>query len=45
MIKKKETTYDDYTVSPVIRQVLLHWGYVLTPEDIQYYSFIYFLNL
>ena len=35
MIKKKETTYDDYTVSPVIRQVLLHWGYELTPEDIQ----------
>ena len=29
MIKKKNTTYDDEKVSPVIRQVLLHWGYEL----------------
>ena len=34
MIKKKNTTYDDESVSPVIRQVLLHWGYELTSNDI-----------
>ena len=32
-IKKKKTTYDDYTVSPRIRQTLQHWGYVLTEAD------------
>ena len=30
MIKRKKTRYDDFTVSPKIRQVLQHWGYVLT---------------
>ena len=35
MIKKKGTTYNDYNVSPVIRQVLLHWGYELTPKDLK----------
>ena len=27
MIKKKGTTYDDYDISPKIRQTLQHWGY------------------
>ena len=35
MIKKKGTIYNDYEVSPVIRQVLLHWGYELTPADLK----------
>ena len=38
MIKKKNTTYDDETVSPVIRQVLLHWGYELTQKDLNDYK-------
>jgi len=29
--------FDDYTVSPVIRQALQHWGYVLTEKDAQKY--------
>jgi hypothetical protein len=29
-IKRKKTTVDDYSVSPVIRQGLLQWGYELT---------------
>ena len=33
MIKEKGTTYDDYSVSPKIRQLLLHWYYELTEED------------
>ena len=29
MIKKKGTTKNDYSVSPVIRQALQHWAYVI----------------
>ena len=25
--------FDDYSISPKIRQILLHWGYELTEED------------
>lgn len=32
-ILKKNTTYDDESVSPKIRQVLQHWGYKLTKKD------------
>ena len=37
-IIKKGKRYNDYTVSPVIRQVLLHWGYELTSKDLQDYK-------
>ena len=37
-IIKKKTTHDDFTVSPVIRQVLLHWGYQLTKKDLDTYK-------
>lgn len=30
-------TYNDKTISPVIRQTLLHWGYVLTEKDAEKY--------
>ena len=32
-IQKKRGTWNDYSVSPKIRQVLQHWGYVLTQGD------------
>lgn len=32
-ILKKNSEYNDETVSPKIRQVLQHWGYVLTKTD------------
>ena len=32
-IQKKKAKYNDYTVSPKIRQTLLHWGYELTKTD------------
>ena len=36
MIKnKKGAKYDDASISPVIRQTLLHWGYQITPDDIK----------
>lgn len=37
-IIKKKKTYDDISVSPVIRQVLLHWGYELTKKDLDNYK-------
>ena len=33
MCKDKGKKYNDYSVSPVIRQLLLHWGYELTEKD------------
>lgn len=33
LIQKHGKTWDDYSVSPVIRQGLQHWGYVLTKND------------
>ena len=37
-IIKKGKKYNDPSVSPVIRQVLLHWGYELTQEDLEKYK-------
>ena len=33
MIKSFGSKYDDYSISPKIRQILLHWGYELTKKD------------
>ena len=35
MIKTSGNKYDDYSVSPKIRQMLLHWGYELTEKDFE----------
>lgn len=32
-IIKADTTFDDYTISPIIRQSLQHWAYQLTKKD------------
>ena len=32
MIKEVGSKFDDYLISPKIRQVLLHWGYELTEK-------------
>ena len=34
MIKDKGVKFDDYSVSPKIRQILLHWGYELVESDV-----------
>ena len=34
MIKKAGSKFDDYSISPKIRQILLHWGYEVTEKDI-----------
>ena len=33
MIKDAGSKFDDYSISPKIRQILLHWGYQLTEKD------------
>ena len=30
MIKDADSKFDDYSISPKTRQILLHWGYELT---------------
>ena len=34
IIKNKSAKFDDISVSPKIRQILLHWGYELVDDDI-----------
>ena len=38
MIKDAGSKFDDYSISPKIRQILLHWGYELTENN-------FFINL
>ena len=33
MIKDAGSKFDDYSISPKIRQILLHWGYELSEKD------------
>ena len=33
MIKNAGSKSDDYSISPKIRQILLHWDYELTKKD------------
>ena len=33
MINNTDSKFDDYSISPKIRQILLHWGYELTEKD------------
>ena len=34
LINKKKSKYDDFSISPKIRQTLQHWGYKLTNNDL-----------
>ena len=33
MIRESGCKFDDYSISPKIRQILFHWGYELTEKD------------
>ena len=35
MIKNSCSKYDDYSISPKIRQILLHWDYELTEKNFE----------
>ena len=39
MIKDAGSKFDDYSISPKIRQMLLHWGYELTEKDFCSFKF------
>ena len=34
MIKNVNGRFDDYSISPKIRKILLHWGYELVQSDL-----------
>ena len=34
MIKKVGSKFDYYSISPNVRQILLHWGYELTESHL-----------
>ena len=34
MIRNAVSEFDDYSMSPKIRKLLLHWGYELTEKDL-----------
>ena len=33
MIEDADSKFDDYSISPKTRQILLHWDYELTEKD------------
>ena len=35
MIKNSCSKYDDYSISPKIRRILLHWDYELTEKNFE----------
>ena len=39
MIKDAGSKFDDYSVLPKIRQILLHWGFELTEKDFLFTEF------
>ena len=41
MIKDVNGRIDDYSISPKIRQVLLHWGYELIESDLLLFIFLF----
>ena len=34
MIKSVDCKFDGYSITPKIKQILLHWGYELTKKDL-----------
>ena len=36
IIKDAGSQFDDYSISPKIRQILIHWSYELTEKDFFY---------
>ena len=34
IIKNSGSKYDDYSISPKIRQIVLHWGYESTKKNL-----------
>ena len=45
MIKDVNSRFNDYSISPKIRQILSHWGYKLTESDLLQFVFYFFVNI
>ena len=43
MIKDADSKSDDYSISPKIRQILLHWGYELVESNAVLKKILFFL--
>ena len=39
MIKDVNGRFDDYSISPKIRQILLYWGYEFVANDLLWFFF------
>ena len=39
MVKDVNSRFDGYSISPKIRQILLHWGYELAESDLLWFYF------
>ena len=39
MVKDVNGRFDDYSISPKIKQILLHWGYELVECDLLWFVF------
>ena len=40
MVRDANSRFDDYSISPKIRQILLHWGYEIVQSVIYFFKFI-----
>ena len=40
MIKDVNGRFDDYSISPKIRLILLHWGYELVESDLSKFALL-----
>ena len=46
LIKDANSRFDDYSFSPKIRQILLHWGYKLLENDlVKLFSLTFFVHI
>ena len=45
MIKAVDGRFDDHAISPVIRQVLLHWVYELVENNLRQFIFCSYENI
>ena len=45
MIKDTSGRFHDYSISPKIRQILLHWEYELVESDLLWFIFLLFVNI
>ena len=45
MIKEVNGRFNDYSISPKIRQFLLRWGYELVKNDLLWVFFFLFLTI